>query len=34
MRYVYPSLGIFKPAVQIISFAARQLGKLQKKRIK
>jgi hypothetical protein len=34
MRYIYPSLGIFKPAVRIISFAAGKLAKLQKKRIK
>jgi hypothetical protein len=34
MRYVYPSLGVFKPAVRIISFGARKLDSLQKKRIK
>jgi hypothetical protein len=34
MRYVYPSLGIFKPAVRIISFVARKLDRLHKKRIK
>ena len=34
MKYVYPSLGIFKPAVRIISFSARSLHRLREKKIK
>lgn len=34
MRYVYPSLGIFRPAARIISFGARPLRRLWEKKIK
>lgn len=33
MRYVYPSLGVFKPAVRTISFLARSLRRLKQKKI-
>jgi hypothetical protein len=33
MRYVYPSLGSFKPAVRTISFLARSLRRLKRKKI-
>jgi len=33
MRYVYPSLGIFKPAARIISFGGRPLRRLWEKKI-
>jgi hypothetical protein len=31
MKYIYPSLGIFKPAVRTVSFLARSLRRLKKK---
>jgi hypothetical protein len=33
IRYVYPSLGVFKPAVRMISFIGRPLRKLFEKKI-
>jgi len=33
MRYVYPSLGIFKPVVRTISFLTRSLRRLRQKKI-
>jgi hypothetical protein len=34
MKYVYPSLGIFKPAAPIISFLGRPLRRLWEKKMK
>ncbi len=33
MTYVYPSLGIFKPAARVVSFIGRPLRKLLEKKI-